>query len=438
MLVIYTDKHSNRLGYTLSFIFKDVLKIDYMVTLNKDTFIAEKGIKLSYSEQAIYDELHITRTNLLFETDIINWDLNYFEKEGIPYLFKSYGKEDFLDFDVFAAVFYMISRYEEYLPFIADKHGRFSAEESLAFEYNFLEKPVVDIWINKFKDKILEKYPEEIFLQNKFSFINTIDVDMAYYYRGKGLYRSVGGFIRDVVKGDFYSCWERIKVVFFHKQDPYDCFAFLQCAISKNELKTLIFYLIASCSDYDKGISPYCTKFQLSIKDMADYTDIGIHPSYYVCDELERLPLQIQLLKNIVHKNITDSRFHYLRFHLPDSYNCLIENGIIEDYSMGYSDRVGFRAGTCHSFQFYDLERDCETKLRIHPFVFMDTALKNSLHLSPTQATEKIKMIVDEVYRVGGELISIWHNESLSDYKEWKGWRKVYEKQIEYIKKLNH
>ncbi|MDO5759867.1 MAG: hypothetical protein Q4Q06_02440, partial [Bacteroidota bacterium] len=249
MLVIYTDKHTNRLGYTLNFIFKDVLKIDYMVTLSKETFIAEKGAKLSYSQEPVYEELHLTQTNLLFETDINNIDLNFFEKEGFPFLFRSYNQDDFLEFDVFAAVFYMISRYEEYMPFVADKHGRFSPEDSVAVEHNFLEKPVVDIWINILKNKILEKYPNEKFSQRIFSFLNTIDVDMAYCYKGKGMYRGMGGFIRDLINRDFSACKDRLKVIFLGKKDPYNCFDFLQTIISKNALKTLIFYLIASSSD---------------------------------------------------------------------------------------------------------------------------------------------------------------------------------------------
>ena len=60
-------------------------------------------------------------------------------------------------FDPFAASFFMISRYEEYLPHIKDIHGRFEAKESLAFKNNFLEKPIVDIWINLIKKELVEK-----------------------------------------------------------------------------------------------------------------------------------------------------------------------------------------------------------------------------------------------------------------------------------------
>jgi hypothetical protein len=143
--------------------------------------------------------------------------------------------------------------------------------------------------------------------------------------------------------------------------------------------------------------------------------------------------MQVKLLSSTIHKAITRSRFHYLRFRLPKSYRTLIDNEITEDFSMGYADQVGFRAGICTSFNFYDLERDCETKLRVHPFAFMDVALKNGLGLKEEAVIKKIKYLIDQVRDVDGDLISIWHNESLSNYKEWKNWRQIYEKQIEYV-----
>ncbi len=437
MLVIYIDKQTNRIGYTINFVFKDLLKTDFMITTSKETFVAEKGAKLSYSEEPIYDELHISPADLLYETDISAIDVDYFTENDTPFLFRTYNKDDILNFDVFAAIFYMVSRYEEYLPFISDKHSRFSAGDSLAFQKGFLDKPIVNIWAGLLKEKILQRYPDVVFRNSTFSFLNTIDVDMAFYYKGKGLYRGIGGFLRDLIHKDFSSCIERIKVDFFGKHDPYNCFSYIQESISKYDLNTLMFYLISLSSDRDKSISPYNTRFQFSIKEMADCSEIGIHPSYYTYEEPERLSEQIKMLKDIIHKNITKSRFHYLRFRLPDSYINLVDNEITDDYSMGYHDNVGFRAGTCSSFQFYDLDKDCETKLRIHPFAFMDVALKNSLKLSTDEAQRKIAGLIDEVRKVDGEFVSIWHNESLSDYKEWKGWREVYEKQVEYLNNKN-
>ena len=45
---------------------------------------------------------------------------------------------------------------------------------------------------------------------------------------------------------------------------------------------------------------------------------------------------------------------------------------------------------------------------------------------------DEIKNIINQVKSVNGTFISLWHNESLSDQKRWKGWRRVYEEMIKY------
>ena len=433
MIIIYIDKQTNRLGYTINLIFKDVLKTDFMVTTRKDTFIAETGAKISYCKNSICDEIHITSKDLLFETSLSNVDVEYFEKDSLPCLFPTYSKDDTLGFDIFSAVFYMVSRYEEYLPFMSDKHGRFSPNNSIAYQKGFLELPVVNLWVERLKQELLRKYPNLQFADKEFTFTNTIDIDMAYYYKSKGFYRTIGGWAKDLLKRDFYAVKERFKVIVLNKKDPYSCYDFIQTIINKYKFKTILFYLFAMRSKYDKNISPYYKSFQLLVKDMADYSKTGIHPSYYVMEEPETLKEQIDLLEKIIHTKIYRSRFHFLRFRLPVSYRNLIENEIKDVYSMGYADCVGFRAGIASSFNFYDIERDYETKLRVHPFAFMDVSLKNGMGLNREKSWEKIRSLIDIVKSVKGEFISIWHNESLSNYREWKDWRKIYEKQLDYI-----
>ena len=70
-------------------------------------------------------------------------------------------------FDIFGASFFMLSRYEEYLPHIKDEYGRFEAKESLAFKYGFLEIPIVDKWVQILKIEILKKYPSVNFPKKK-------------------------------------------------------------------------------------------------------------------------------------------------------------------------------------------------------------------------------------------------------------------------------
>ena len=434
MLYIYVDKLTNRLGYTINLIFKDLLQTDYMVTTSKEQFCAFEGAKLSYSENIIDNEIHIyPACNMMFETSIFSLEIDYVFEDDIPKIFRTYGDGNVLGFDIFCATFYMVSRYEEYLPFIRDKHLRFSAKDSIAYNKGFLDKPVVNIWAEFLKKKIAISYPNVSFHTRQFHFINTIDIDQAYCYKHKGLYGTIGGFAKSIMAGDFKDCIKRLKVLLNLERDSYDCFDYILNIQTKYKLKSIFFCLLGMRTEYDKNISPYNTTFRLLIKNLSDVAEIGIHPSYYSIEYPQEIASQIKLLSSLIHRNIYHSRFHYLRFSLPQSYDNLISNEIEDEYSMGYPDCIGFRAGICTPYSFYDLDKDCETKLRIHPFMFMDVALKNGMNLAVHEATEKINMIIDEVKKVNGELISIWHNESLSNQGQWKGWREVYEKQLKYI-----
>ncbi len=160
---------------------------------------------------------------------------------------------------------------------------------------------------------------------------------------------------------------------------------------------------------------------------MGDYAQIGIHPSYYTNEQPNLLHKEIKNLESVVNKDITQSRQHFLRLNLPDTYRNLIDEDITDDYSMGYAALPGFRAGICSPYNFYDLDIEVETKLRVHPFMVMDGTLKDYMKLTPTDAIETIKKLIEEVKKVDGTFSSLWHNESLSDEQRWKGWRRVYE-----------
>jgi hypothetical protein len=109
----------------------------------------------------------------------------------------------------------------------------------------------------------------------------------------------------------------------------------------------------------------------------------------------------------------------------------LIENDILDDYTMGYASQPGFRASICTPYYFYDLDVERETPLRINPFAVMDGTLKDYMDLTPADAFEIIDNLITEVKKVNGVFISLWHNESLSDKLRWKGWRNLYEKLLE-------
>jgi len=135
-------------------------------------------------------------------------------------------------------------------------------------------------------------------------------------------------------------------------------------------------------------------------------------------------------LKKIIRGPITKSRQHFLMLKFPLTYRNLIKLGINEDYTMGFSTIAGYRAGTTVPFKFYDIEKEETTQLKIFPFVIMDVALNKYSKLTPEQAIETSIQHINIVKKYGGIFISAWHNESLSEFRQWKGWRKVFEQII--------
>ena len=121
---------------------------------------------------------------MLFEQGVNDLEINISKWDETPCFFKT-GQNSSIPFDIFAASFYLISRYEEYLPHVRDTHERFTAEQSLAFRYYFLEKPVVDIWSLKLRKVLKERFPEYHFSEREFTYISTIDIDNAYAYKYK-------------------------------------------------------------------------------------------------------------------------------------------------------------------------------------------------------------------------------------------------------------
>ncbi|MEJ2595164.1 MAG: polysaccharide deacetylase family protein [bacterium] len=189
--------------------------------------------------------------------------------------------------------------------------------------------------------------------------------------------------------------------------------------------------MFARYSRFDKNVNIRNKHFKFLVKRLADYATLGIHPSYYSIENPNYLSFETGKLSEVLNQDVSRSRQQFLRLMLPDTYRNLLENDITDDYTMGYAALPGFRAGICSTYSFYDLDREEETKLRIHPFAVMDGTLKDYLNLTPDEAIDQIKRLIFEVKKVNGTFISLWHNESLSDLKRWKGWRRVYEELLE-------
>lgn len=427
-MLIFSEHITQRLQYVVRFVFEEFLGIHADITSDKEFFVKADVPKLSYLSHRVNNEFNIYPDSLLFETGIIDKHPELRTWNDLPVIFSGKGLSD-MPFDVFAAVFFLLTRYEEYHPFIPDRYGRFPATKSVSFKNAFLERAIIDRWIIAFFSRFKKKYPELKSNERNFTFIPTIDVDSQYAYLHKGLFRCLGGALNSIIRLDFSKLKERLEVLSLKRPDPFYTFARIREIHSDHNLIT--FFLTAGYGKYDKGIYPGKKAFSELVSEVSEFSHLGLHPSWKSNKKNIILEKELRTLENISGKQITRSRQHYLKIALPDTYNKLADLGITGDYSMGYASHPGFRAGTCTPFLFYDLLNERETTIRIYPFQVMDRTLKDYLCLSPTEAVHKISELITEVREVNGTFISIWHNDAFSDSGEWEEWLEVYKKLLE-------
>jgi hypothetical protein len=427
MVLIFTHTTSKRLQYICDFIFKTILKVDYKITIDSEELKYYDGISINYSNTKFDNvSFHISNHNLLLANDIKPQQINCFNYKDVIAFFKI-DNCDF-GFDIFAASFYLLSRYEEYLPHTKDMYGRYAHENSIAFKVDFLQLPLINIWINEFAKALKNKFPNQSFGNSTFEFLPTYDIDIAYSYKHKGIVRNIGGFLKQPNV-------ERIKVQLGLQPDPFDSYTWLDELHKKHNLTATYFFLLAEKkSTYDKNIALHKNAMWRLIKTHAVNYELGIHPSWQSAGNIAILKKEKSYLEAMSEiEEITKSRQHFIKFNLPNGYRQLIEAGIKDDYSMGYGSINGFRASVASSFYWFDLEKNETTDLLIHPFCFMDANCYYEQKQTAEQGFDELMHYYNICKENNATLITIFHNNFLGTAKEFKGWREMYEKFIEAL-----
>ena len=430
MVLVYTHHITPRVKYAFNMLFQQFLSCEVTYTTQVEEFIAYDGVKISYTKNPLGKELFFRSHSILFEKGIVEQEIHVRSWKGQKIFFEQTDNSA-MPFDVFAAGFYLLSRYEEYLPHIKDRFHRFPAKQSLAYKNSFLKIPIIEYWLKELVLVLQTKFPNFNPPSRQFKFLNTIDVDNAYCYLEKGLIRTVGAVCRSLLRFDFKPISKRFKVLLGKEKDPYDTFDYLLKLQKKYDFESIYFFLLADYGHNDKNITHTSKKFQTLVKTISDYVKVGIHPSWASNSDSHKLSMEINRLESIVNREVHRSRQHFLRLDLPNTYRRLIDLGILHDYTMGYAAQVGFRAGTSLPFYFYDLDMEMQTSLLIHPFAVMDGTLNEYMELPIDDAQYLVKEIINYVKEVDGVFISLWHNETLGDNRNWKDWRQVYEYTIE-------
>lgn len=423
---MYAESNGPRLQYIVNFFSQELFDSPIRVTTSEREYFRFNGPKINYSFRDICaDDFVVCPVALLFENGIKSQQVNCFPFASVKAFFKSGG--DF-PFDIFAASFYLLSRYEEYLPHEKDEYGRYSHTSSLAFREGFLDVPIVNVWLNEFRHALSIQFPDLKFKGRHFENVITYDIDIAYSYLCKGLWRNIGGTLRSLWKGEFSLIVERWKVLAGMKKDPFDCYEWLDALHLYCRLKPYYFFLVPRAnSKFDRNVSTKSRRFRELVAYYCGAYHVGVHPSWQSGDHHELIKEEIEWLEVIGDKTIQASRQHYIRLTVPDTYRRLADAGIRKDFSMGYGTVNGFRASVCSPFKWYDMENELTSQLTIYPFCFMDANSYYEEKHTPSQAFDELMKYYNVVKKVNGMLITIWHNTLLGTDRKTAGWSNMFE-----------
>jgi hypothetical protein len=424
-IYFYSAKSSPRLEYILDYIFQNSFSCNFVVASADD--ISDYPYKICYGKPIIYGAYSIPDIGLLWSEGTLSIKVDY-EKSDHHFIFNKEGHD--APADIFSAIFFMLSRYEEYSDNRKDEHERCTAAQSFAFQHDFLEIPIVDVWLRYLQNALEKKFKIKIANKKEFEFVPTFDIDQVYLMHQKSIWRQFGTLTRSLLKLNF----KYFKIL--NKKDPNDVYDWIIDFHTKNDLHPIFFFLLGDYHTYNPNHHYKNAALHEVIKKLQKLYRIGIHPSYLSMSNKIVLETEINRLQHITNEPVRISRQHFLRLNLPVTYQNLIEKNIRMDYTMGYADAVGFRAGTCNPYYWYDLQNECKTTLIIQPFVAMDVTLKNYMRLNPEKALVKLKELINICNQYATNCTVLWHNSALSEFEDWKNWKQVYIEMINFVNGL--
>lgn len=416
---VHIEERNPRTRHAVSLVLEDLL--GWSTRHVDDPLAAMDGPLLVYGKARVPGALNIQPCGWLSEAGGRPCDPEVVVEDGLATLFPVSGGA--LSFDPFAAAFFQLSRHEEWFPMERDAHGRPITAALHAARNNYLHRPVVDEWavlLARTWRAIDPRVPEPA---RAYSQTVTVDLDNGLKYRGRSWWRTLGSWFRDLLKGQWADVRERLDVLSGRIQDPFLIDDQLRSAFTHAAGQVKVFVLSAPRGEHDHAVPITTPSFADQLRSMRSWAQVGVHPSYESSERSGLAARERDALSRVIDGPVVISRQHFLRIHVPRTLRELEALGIREEHSLGLHDRLGFRCGTCSPYRWYDLELERPTELMIHPFTVMDNTLRDKLKLTPEEAVEQVRPLIDAVRRVNGTFIGLWHESFLARTGRHRAWR---------------
>lgn len=417
--------------YIIKILFLDFLGLQYKVVvsdndINYSICFDNNVLVIRDCFFGLYADARSYLTMDAIPKEIIYAKNEYIIENNIPVIF---GTDEILvtnnriicGIDIFASSFFMLTRWEEYVNKIRDEHARFPGSASIAFNNDFLQRPLVNEYVEMLWRLMLKLGYAVEREKRTFELILTHDIDHLDYPM---TYRIIIG---DILKRrNLKLATKHFKYYCLTGSNPYDTFNFLMTKSEKSGLKSH-FYFMSSDSKLTKDPKFYLRskRFKSKVEEIKRRGHIiGFHPGYYTYNNLERWSNEKLLLEKAVSMEIVEGRQHYLRFDIPITFRFWDQNKMDVDSTLGYSDCEGFRCGTGDTFSVFDFIERRQLRVKERPLIIMDGTLKQYKRYSPDHSLRVIQHYISVGKRYNSAITLLFHNTSF--YGEWEDYKSLY------------
>ncbi len=331
--------------------------------------------------------------------------------------------------DIVATALMFLSRWEETVSSVRDEHGRFPASASFALRHRILDRPLVDEHALVLRAWMRAVLPGWTPAARVFDIRLSHDIDRIRPFRGPeaALRRLFGDLLRRRNPATaMRSLRDAVtQAIALERTSSFMGIEELGAIAAAADIPAAFLFQAGDPgpfdSDYDVRREPVAGVIR-RLRDAGH--SVGLHPSYAAADDPARLSRERERLAAVSPEPVRLSRQHYLRFTAPETWRALESAGLECDMSLGYADHEGFRAGTCHPYQPFDLERDVIFGLVEEPLIAMESTLLSYRELSTDEAAERVYHLAQSCRRVGGRMTLLWHNSKL--HGGWEAWGECY------------
>jgi hypothetical protein len=382
--------------------------MQYVFTENPDNAIVSDNVYLNYSKNRLANFYNIFQDDLLLDKEIRPQNIFVSREAAMPVFFQTTDTFE-MKFDIFSCIFFLVTRYEEYLPHDKDMHGRYKSGNSILAKPEFNFSPIVETWLHFFKQELLKINSSLEFKKYEFEYLPTFDIDNAFKYLGRNWLKHPPNIFE-------VNYW---KTLLGKQIDPFDIYDKILSETSKYDLHKIFFFLLNDDGEKNSKVSPESVELKKLIQYISSLAEIGLHPSYTSLEE-NKVADEYHKLYQISNRNVYHTRQHFLRISFPEFIkNMESANSLELDYSLMYPDVAGFRAGTSRAFSLFDLLDNKTTSIILQPSCWMDATYAYYQPLNNDEIQHNFLTLFNQLTQINGKLVAVFHNDLLAMEKYW-------------------